>query len=1074
MSSNVVPASNETDAKQAIPLKLGSEFNKIRQEKPLLRQFTHKFFGILFSVVFTLLFSLLLFQQYHAQTMSLINGELVPLKRQVTQFIKLNKYQEIIKQLLSPSPNENIIEYHNGLITLDEQLLQLKNKNFAIYQQWLIVNKKTIETASRLQQSNSKNDQLKQSSIIQLHLIKSSITRIINNKPTQQSRILKSLGNLITESLIRFEQLTINTPLEQFELLRINVENIFIQMTTLDDISKTKAMIDLIQQVDTFENLVLTEQRVLDKWQGFLILAQNYQTKLHVQQQQLSSLLNKPYQIPSTQKNKQGLINDLLQQYNIKFSNKNITVTLFSGSVISFLFFWYLLWLIRQQIKRSTKQSVAVIKAALINDSNEISSTNSTETNEILVELAKISKPQYSDLDFQKLHDTCKNHENTIVQLQEELQQLSKTSDDQQMANDKLFSRNVTKEMQCYAILKNAVVLLIQDNQVNTGENSSQSNISLTKLYDQIELFYFLSYLQSDDTILKLNDINIINSIYAIFLNKQVQYQLNNQELFFSVNRPLQHYAKVDQRLLGQLVTLLIDINFVATPFTQYHLQLQLQNKSTGQQQVQFKFEVKRKGLQVIPDIIKNLISIQTKPNDENPLISAFQLLFTKLYGRNISVQLIDDGYQFTFELPLAFTGESIKTLDNNFALNGVNINLFSSNKLLNKQISDVVTDCSGKIVLFSTMDSFEQYFSVKALTSQQCHLLIVSADNTRAHIHCIEQQLANLPNAMQPKLMFLQTVKLNNNTHGFFSLAEKPFCQENFLAEIKKLFASEHQSNQLLSAEQCQFHSDITSSITVLLAVDNPQQYQIMQRLLNLLGLQVYIVTTEEQQYLEWKTGRYCLLITEFINNIFLNMDSLPMVNVGVFSLVDIITKNEKFSLWYIGLLNKNTILAELTETLSPWLNTETHVSSIKLYQLSAQNNLTIADEIAITEIAFSITQRPENEIVFDFSRYLQHQGSVEIALFMLEEYSQDNHAQLNLLVHAIKAKDINKASDIISRLNINAKILVANDLQLLCAQWSKLLSGNEIPKSLNKVNALLKDTRAALTAIDDYAETI
>jgi len=1071
--SNVVPASNEKHAKQAIPLKLDSELNEIRQVKPLLSQFTHKFVGIFFSVVFTLLFSLLLFQQYHAQTMSLINGELVPLKRQVVQFIKLNKYQEIIKQLLSPSPNDSIIEYHTELIALDEQLLELKNKNSVTFQQWLIVNKKTIETASRLQQSNSINNQLKQDSIIQLYLIKSSIIRIINNKQTQQSDILKSLENLIVESLMRFEQLTINTSLEQLELLKISVENIFIQMTTLNDISKIRAMIDLIQQVNIFQNLVLTEQRVLDKWQDFLILAQSYQTKLNVQQQQLSSLLNKPYQVSSAQKNKQGIIYDLLQQYNIKLSNENITATLFSGAVISFLFFWYLLWLIRQQIKQSTKQNVAVIKAALIKGSNELSSTNSTETNEILVELAKISKPQYSDLDFQQLHDICKNHENTIMQLQEELQRLTKMSDDQQAANDKLSSRNVTNEIQRYAILKNEVVLLIQDSQVNTVGNSSQSHISLAKLYDKIELFYFLSYLQSDDAILKLNDVNIINSIHAIFLNKQVQYQLSNQELFFSVNRPLQHYAKVDQRLLEQLITLLIDINFAATPFTQYHLQLQLQNKSTGQQQVQFKFEVKRKGLQVIPEIIKNLISIQIEPSDKDPLILGFKLLFTKLYGCNISVQLIDDGYQFIFELPLAFIGESIKTLDNSAALSGININLFSNNELLNKLVSDVVSDCSGEIVQFSKIDSFEQYFSVNALTSKQCHLLIVSADNTQAYIHYIEQQLANLPNAMQPKLMFLQTAK-SNNKHGFFSLAEQPFCQDNFLVEIKKLLVSEHQSNQLLSAEQCQLHSDITSSITVLLAVDNPQQYQTMQRLLNLLGLQVYIVTSEEQQYLEWKTGRYCLLITEFSKNIFLNMDSLPMADIGVFSLVNMIMKNEKFSQWHIGLLNKSTMLADLSQILSPWLNTETQVSSIKVNQLPAQNNFIIADEIAITEIASSIIQRPKNEIIFDFSHYLQHQGSAEIALFMLEDYGQDNHAQLNLLVHAIKDKDINKASDIISRLNINANILAANDLQLLCAQWSKLLSGNEIPKSLNKVNALLKDTRAALTAIDNYAETI
>jgi len=103
-----------------------------------------------------------------------------------------------------------------------------------------------------------------------------------------------------------------------------------------------------------------------------------------------------------------------------------------------------------------------------------------------------------------------------------------------------------------------------------------------------------------------------------------------------------------------------------------------------------------------------------------------------------------------------------------------------------------------------------------------------------------------------------------------------------------------------------------------------------------------------------------------------------------------------------------------------------------------------------------------------------LQNQGTAELALFMMDDYTQENHQQLNSLVEAIKAKNIVEAKLSISALTLNAKILSAPELQLLCVKWSKLLSGSETPSSLKKMNTLLKDTRIVLNEIDEYAETI
>jgi hypothetical protein len=129
--------------------------------------------------------------------------------------------------------------------------------------------------------------------------------------------------------------------------------------------------------------------------------------------------------------------------------------------------------------------------------------------------------------------------------------------------------------------------------------------------------------------------------------------------------------------------------------------------------------------------------------------------------------------------------------------------------------------------------------------------------------------------------------------------------------------------------------------------------------------------------------------------------------------------------------------------------------------------------DDGVITE-SIMVLEENKQAAVFDFSQYLHHQGSAELALFMLDDYTQDNHHQLNVVVDTLKAKDFDKTKQAIINLDLNAKILSAADLQKLCGQWLELLNGSNIPSNLKKMNALLKNTRTALAAIDGYAEII
>jgi hypothetical protein len=241
-----------------------------------------------------------------------------------------------------------------------------------------------------------------------------------------------------------------------------------------------------------------------------------------------------------------------------------------------------------------------------------------------------------------------------------------------------------------------------------------------------------------------------------------------------------------------------------------------------------------------------------------------------------------------------------------------------------------------------------------------------------------------------------------------------------------------------------------------------------------------VQVVSHAVVQQKLWKTGMYCILFTEFLDASLVKMARKPLMDVAVFSLTDDMPNAESdtyFDDWHIAKLTEHSTLAELRDALAPWLNAAPEIPAIVspeglLEAIDAYDDEEI-NELVITELATSLAE-DNNDAAFDFSQYLQHQGSVELALFMLDDYANENHQQLDVLIHAIKAKELTKAKEAIIALQLNAKILSAAELDKLCSQWSQLLSGNGLPSSVNEMNTLLKDTRTTLTAIDSYAESI
>lgn len=1091
--------SNTDDLDEQKSLEQEAVQKPILVARPLHRQFSGKLIALFLTITVALALIFTLFYQQNERSRFLIDGELTPLKEKFEQLQALKKATYIVDELLFIDRGKNFVALHTELIEVNEQLLQLDSSNAHLYQQWLNTNKLASDNVFRIQKNHDHNEELKRSSIVQVKSMLVSLAPVINNKAaqlellfkqlnsdkvndgltfnrasayvsaTQQSLHLQELKILLTQVLTEFEQLTIHTSMKEFDSLRFGVLEALAKQNALTADDKTKAIVDIKKQIGIFKDIVLTQQRALAKWQGYIRLAQGYQLDLALQKEQLAQI-----QIDPNAKNithTPRLLDILQEQYKINLTQAEFTKIIVLAIGLSLFIFCYLLWRLRAQIKISAQQSVILVQKSIDTENNDDIQANCFETNEIIQQVQSIAKPAHSEQEFQSIIQKCDSYQQLIDE---------QANHQKQLEFNEQVEYQLNCELQRYKNLEAKALAFIHQQQAKLFNKTSSSKAnteyqlaSILPIYEQLKQFYLASDIRSESTALCLVDVNLVDEIHAILMNKQTEQCRFNNQLNFSCDENILAQARFDFRLFQQMMNLLIDFTLQDITDAQLHLDLQLQDKSKGQQLIHFSLTVKSKNIEALPSLVMSLAGSESAISHELALVDMFNIIFTRQYGENIVAQLIDGGFQFSFELPLALTSLSKSNEHQTSKYTSIKVMLLSSNQVLTEVIEKSINSMSGQLEVLSRLDSFEQQFTAKHLSNKKLDILIVTSDFAQTNIDFIMKQFTCLPASLQPKLMILQSATLAPNEFGFYSQAEQLLFQDGFFKNIKELLSSEANTNQLLSPEQCKESHYLARELPIILAVNSPSKHQNLQRLLQLLGLNVHVVSHSDAQSELWKTGLYCILITEFPEVSLLEMASKPLVNIAVFSLTNVMPSpegNTYFNDWHIGQLNEQPVLDDLRASLAPWLQ---YANSYDSKLTSIDELIEDDEEIVITELLESLTEESE-EAVFDFSKYLHHQGSVELALFMLGDYGQENQQQLDILIEAIKEKNVEKAKEAVLDLQLNAKILAASKLDNLCSQWLKLLSGNDIPNSLNEVNALIKETRAALNAIDSYADSI
>jgi len=267
-----------------------------------------------------------------------------------------------------------------------------------------------------------------------------------------------------------------------------------------------------------------------------------------------------------------------------------------------------------------------------------------------------------------------------------------------------------------------------------------------------------------------------------------------------------------------------------------------------------------------------------------------------------------------------------------------------------------------------------------------------------------------------------------------------------------------------------------LSMPIEVLLAVKSPEKYQRLQQLLQSMGLQVTFVTCERMLEKNWKIGRFLVLMTELDCQPFTTFmidknetfsDRLALIR-GVFSLtnsIDITNKQAEYSHWLIGQLDAQSGVGELITFMMPWIKEQ----NSELLHGKKVIPSSVTEEHINTEI---LAKNPLAS--FNFERYIKHQGSVELAIFMLQEYTAENTLLLELLCQEFRNNNTKKIEVIIQKLLVNSKILAAENLLNLCQAWRKLLNTQAVDNSDNVQISLLSETKEAVQGITQYADSI
>jgi hypothetical protein len=981
--------SDKETAMVANKLSSDIEFKDVYKSKKLYQHFTYYFIAIMFIFVCSTSISILYFYQQSKQTQTVVSEQLAPLQTQFLQQVYLIKASKMIDELLQNFDANHFITLQRNLSLQSKKLTLLASANHKNYQQWFIDNNTGIDMLTRVESSHSRNKTLKNNTLIQLDTLLDAIEIQLKEHEvdSETSNLLLELQRHLSTIVTLLQGLNLQTSLGEFKQLKANIDEVLVAdygKILANQQNNDLAMEEIVRDFIRFEDLVL-KRGLLAKWQGQLRLMDGYRQQLVSQQQQLQSILDGVAE--SAESSDALMKNDAIGNGKLLAKNSQ-PIWLWLSFLISLLSISAVLWLIRLRIKTASQFGVEYINFAL--DGTEPSPLNSSENGFV----AKPSKAFYCAESWQlleKIHQLNNNRYTEaeyLILMQENKALAEKISKDENKQDEltvelELFDFNVLEKSKSQSLLEQqrcenlhlvAIKQLVLlgcggvNNNISTidgGKFNNEDNFlyhAHTQGRDLVRKLREAScyrYLQTNDVVLTLSDVNIIAQIQGILLNLEDKLSQYDNSISMNVDEKIQSMANVDVELFTELLSVFIRLLISQQTQKRLVLRLQLIDKNSGQQKIYFSGEVLGKESEKeLPNTLKHF---NETSSEQSELAEYFNTLLKYQHGEDAAANLTEEGYQLCFALPLAVT---------------------------------------------------------ENMTQQSYPVM-----------------------ALPERLSALQQVS------------------KKLKAKYKPM------------------------PIEVLLAVNEPIQYRRLQQLLKFMGLQVTFATNESMLHKSWHSGRFAVLITEltcapfidFIVDEVLVSSQKTALPRGVFTVDTVLSFDDQesdFSHWNQGKLSADSSIDELMTAMSPWLKEKARTPVLS--NTLKQTNTNDESDFSVIKGGRSVIAATMPSQSFNFELYIKHQGSAELALYMLEEYTSENTLLVERLSKAFTINDVGSAEIVIEALMVNARILAAGNLLKICQQWQKLITKKDMDNSNRHQTDLLDNTKLAINAINLHAESV
>lgn len=584
--------------------------------------------------------------------------------------------------------------------------------------------------------------------------------------------------------------------------------------------------------------------------------------------------------------------------------------------------------------------------------------------------------------------------------------------------------------------------------------------------------------LRRDDFVLTLATVNIANEIQTALINVSLNQVHKNNRIHLNLGSNLAPMITLENTLFQAMISTICQEILQDQTGVELDVDMQVIDVNSAQQIVRVSFQVNTPShFERLSQVINALVI-----DDESSIgldhaprhyLRDLQLVFNV---SNKEHQQLEFAGKFSFEMPLAIAEDLNKPIKNKPAkLKNCTLLVMASNKASQQRICHQLK--GSKVVVETMLDLslFKQQLSISNLTQQRLDAIILSPDVYSSDFDIINQQLMSLPVKLQPKILVIQPIFGSNlQRAGLYSVSDLPWLTGELAANVEQLLSQPNTSNLWVEPEIFSSFLFLPTQVEVLLAVTTVTKHKNLLRILQWFGLQVTVVSHQECLERLWQTGRYLVVITEFLP-FKAKIEASEFSTRGVFSLPcsgnnqpNLFSKLSLEKSWHSGHLVPVLDIKQLTQQLSPWLKLDVNISdsygrlavepkqrkknvqtivsrppTVEKAEVTLKQGLNTADiELSL---GFSLNPQQENNAqdeAFELTAYAHNQGSTELAAFMLDEYLADISAEILVLSDALKQHNYPTALKCLSLLINLAKVIAAGPLLAQCVALNDFLS--------------------------------